>query len=128
MCGAADGLRGRVRVVQALAAVVSGMRRDDQRGALPACRAIAGSGKCSDVETAGIGTGDWRWVAVTTYSGADQLVIAQDVLDKHVTSSAAGRCLECGALGPCQRTRAGDEGLPVHAAAAPPHQARRDRS
>jgi hypothetical protein len=40
---------------------------------------------------------------VTTYSGADQLVIAQEVLDKHVTSSADGRCLECGALGPCQR-------------------------
>jgi hypothetical protein len=40
---------------------------------------------------------------MTTYSGTGQLVAAQDMLDKHVTSSADGRCLECGVLGPCQR-------------------------
>jgi hypothetical protein len=33
----------------------------------------------------------------------DQIAVAQDVLDRHVTSSATGRCLECGAPGPCWR-------------------------
>jgi hypothetical protein len=32
-----------------------------------------------------------------------QLGAAQRVLDTHVTSSATGRCLECGTLGPCWR-------------------------
>lgn len=79
------------------------MRRDGQRGAMIVCQATAGSGKCSDVETACIGGGDLRSVAVTTYSGADQLVTEQDALDEQVTSSAHGRRLECGALGLCQR-------------------------
>ena len=40
--------------------------------------------------------------AVTYYgSEADQLAEAQRTLDTHVTSSATGRCLQCGALGPC---------------------------
>ena len=33
----------------------------------------------------------------------DQLRDAQRVLDGHVMSSATGRCLECGTLGPCWR-------------------------
>lgn len=41
---------------------------------------------------------------VTTYAGwREQLAIAQNVLDRHVTSSATGRCLECGVPGPCLR-------------------------
>ncbi|GAA4690981.1 hypothetical protein [Phytohabitans rumicis] len=40
----------------------------------------------------------------TIYAGeVEQLAIAQQVLDEHVTSSATGRCLKCGALGPCYR-------------------------
>ena len=42
--------------------------------------------------------------SVTLYaSAAQQLAIAQEVLDEHVTSSATGRCLACGVLGPCFR-------------------------
>jgi len=42
--------------------------------------------------------------SVTLYASADQqLAIAQQVLDEHVTSSATGRCLACGVLGPCFR-------------------------
>ena len=44
--------------------------------------------------------------ALTTYyatSADQQLGQAQRVLDTHVTSSATGRCLECGTLGPCWR-------------------------
>jgi hypothetical protein len=36
-------------------------------------------------------------------SANQQLREAQGVLDTHVTSSATGRCLECGTLGPCWR-------------------------
>lgn len=34
-------------------------------------------------------------------SAQQQLSRAQQILDEHVTSSATGRCLACGALGPC---------------------------
>jgi hypothetical protein len=47
-----------------------------------------------------------RCTASTTYyaMSADQLLSdAQRVLDTHVTSSATGRCRECGSLGPCWR-------------------------
>jgi hypothetical protein len=33
----------------------------------------------------------------------EQLAEAQQTLDRHVTSSATGRCLACGTLGPCHR-------------------------
>jgi hypothetical protein len=36
-------------------------------------------------------------------SASDQAAAAQRVLDTHVTSSATGRCLVCGSLGPCWR-------------------------
>lgn len=36
-------------------------------------------------------------------SADQQLSQAQRVLDTHVTSSATGRCLECGTSGPCWR-------------------------
>jgi hypothetical protein len=37
-------------------------------------------------------------------NGAERkLVEAQLILDEHVTSSATGRCLACGSLGPCWR-------------------------
>lgn len=36
-------------------------------------------------------------------SAAQQLSAAQTTLDTHVTSSATGRCLACGAPGPCWR-------------------------
>jgi hypothetical protein len=40
----------------------------------------------------------------TTYRGeADQLAIAQDVLNRHAMSSATGLCLVCGVPGPCWR-------------------------
>jgi hypothetical protein len=42
--------------------------------------------------------------AANTYyatSAAEPLAQAQRILDRHVTSSATGRCLECGSLGPC---------------------------
>ncbi len=40
----------------------------------------------------------------TTYYGSEaaQLAEAQRTLDTHVTSSATGRCIECGTLGPCR--------------------------
>ncbi|GAA1799293.1 hypothetical protein HC028_16240 [Planosporangium flavigriseum] len=41
---------------------------------------------------------------MTTYGGErDQLAIAQEVLDRHATSSADGLCIECGVPGPCYR-------------------------
>lgn len=40
----------------------------------------------------------------TIYAGEiEQLAIAQQVLDEHITSSATGLCLKCGVLGPCYR-------------------------
>jgi hypothetical protein len=43
-------------------------------------------------------------MAVMVYRGeGDQLAIAQDMLDRHVTCSATGRCLACGVPGPCAR-------------------------
>jgi hypothetical protein len=36
-------------------------------------------------------------------SAEAQLKAAQATLDEHVTSSATGRCLNCGAAGPCWR-------------------------
>lgn len=45
-------------------------------------------------------------MAGSTYyaaSAAQQLSAAQGTLDTHVTSSATGRCLACGAPGPCWR-------------------------
>jgi len=45
-------------------------------------------------------------MTATTYYGMnadDQLAEAQRTLDTHVTSSATGRCLACGTLGPCWR-------------------------
>lgn len=36
-------------------------------------------------------------------SAERQLSEAQGILDTHVTSSATGRCLACGSLGPCWR-------------------------
>lgn len=35
-----------------------------------------------------------------------QYLAAQAVLDQHVTSCGTGRCIECGALGPCYRREA----------------------
>jgi hypothetical protein len=43
-------------------------------------------------------------MTATTYYGVtadDQLTEAQRTLDTHVTSNANGRCIECGAYGPC---------------------------
>lgn len=40
---------------------------------------------------------------VTVYGEAQQLSVAQQVLNEHVTSSATGRCMACGAPGPCFR-------------------------
>lgn len=45
-------------------------------------------------------------MAAQTYyatSAEEQLSRAQATLDEHVTSSATGRCLACGSLGPCWR-------------------------
>lgn len=36
-------------------------------------------------------------------SAEELLRAAQATLDEHVTSSATGRCLACGSLGPCWR-------------------------
>ena len=44
--------------------------------------------------------------AATTYHATtadEQLAQAQRTLDTHVTSSATGRCLACGAPGPCYK-------------------------
>ncbi|MDM4721686.1 hypothetical protein QTQ03_19590 [Micromonospora sp. WMMA1363] len=38
---------------------------------------------------------------MATYSGGDQIDRAQAVLERHTVSSADGRCLACGVLGPC---------------------------
>jgi hypothetical protein len=44
---------------------------------------------------------------MTTYTGErEQLAIAQQVLDEHITSSVDGRCLKCGVPGPCYRREA----------------------
>ncbi len=44
---------------------------------------------------------------VTIYFGPEaQLAIAQEVLDRHVTSSAHGLCIVCGVPGPCCRREA----------------------
>jgi len=41
---------------------------------------------------------------MSTYGGeAQQLAIAQEVIDRHSVSSADGRCLGCGVPGPCVR-------------------------
>jgi len=41
---------------------------------------------------------------MTTCTGeGEQLAIAQQVLDEHITSSVDGRCLKCGVPGPCYR-------------------------
>lgn len=41
---------------------------------------------------------------MTIYRGeAEQVVIAQQVLDEHATCSATGLCLVCGVPGPCFR-------------------------
>ena len=45
-------------------------------------------------------------MTATTYyamTADDQLAEAQRTLDTHITSSATGRCLACGTLGPCWR-------------------------
>ncbi len=45
-------------------------------------------------------------MTVTTYyamTADEQLSAAQRVLDTHITSSATGRCLACGSLGPCYK-------------------------
>ncbi len=45
-------------------------------------------------------------MTATTYYAetADrQLSEAQRILDRHITSSATGRCMECGTLGPCHK-------------------------
>jgi hypothetical protein len=42
--------------------------------------------------------------AATTYyaiTAEQRLAEAQRTLDRHITSSATGRCTECGRLGPC---------------------------
>jgi hypothetical protein len=36
-------------------------------------------------------------------SADEQLAQAQHTLDTHITSSATGRCLACGSLGPCYK-------------------------
>lgn len=41
---------------------------------------------------------------MTTYATMhDQLAAAQEALDRHATSSATGRCVTCGLVGPCPR-------------------------
>ncbi len=43
-------------------------------------------------------------MTATTYyatTADEQLADAQLTLDTHITSSANGRCIQCGALGPC---------------------------
>jgi hypothetical protein len=41
---------------------------------------------------------------MSTYGGeAQQLAMAQEVIDQHAVSSADGRCLGCGVPGPCVR-------------------------
>jgi len=45
-------------------------------------------------------------MTATTYyamTADEQLAAAQRVLDAHITSSATGRCLQCGSLGPCYK-------------------------
>ncbi len=45
-------------------------------------------------------------MTATIYYGTtadEQLAAAQRVLDTHITSSATGRCLQCGTLGPCYK-------------------------
>jgi len=45
-------------------------------------------------------------MTATTYyarTADEQLGAAQQVLDRHITSSATGRCLACGSLGPCYK-------------------------
>src|SRR5436309_12482203 len=45
-------------------------------------------------------------MTATTYyamTADEQLAEAQRTLDTHITSSATGRCLECGTFGPCYR-------------------------
>jgi hypothetical protein len=45
-------------------------------------------------------------MTATTYyamTADDQLADAQRTLDMHITSSATGRCLACGCLGPCYK-------------------------
>jgi hypothetical protein len=45
-------------------------------------------------------------MTATTYyamTADEQLGEAQRVLDTHITSSATGRCLACGSLGPCHK-------------------------
>lgn len=38
---------------------------------------------------------------MTIYPGGEQVDAAQDALERHAVSSADGRCLRCGTLGPC---------------------------
>jgi len=43
-------------------------------------------------------------MSATTYyatTAEDRLAQAQRTLDRHITSSANGRCIECGRPGPC---------------------------
>ncbi len=45
-------------------------------------------------------------MTATTYyatTADEQLAEAQRTLDTHITSSANGRCLQCGTLGPCYK-------------------------
>ena len=45
-------------------------------------------------------------MSATTYyaaTAAERLAEAQRTLDTHITSSATGRCLACGTLGPCYK-------------------------
>jgi hypothetical protein len=43
-------------------------------------------------------------MSATTYyatTAEERLAEAQRMLDRHITSSANGRCIECGQVGPC---------------------------
>jgi hypothetical protein len=47
--------------------------------------------------------------AATTYyatTAEQRLAEAQRTLDRHITSSATGRCIECGQFGPCANREA----------------------
>ncbi|TDC38827.1 hypothetical protein E1166_17620 [Micromonospora sp. KC213] len=39
---------------------------------------------------------------MTTYPGGGRIDAAQDALQRHAVSSADGRCVSCGTLGPCR--------------------------
>jgi hypothetical protein len=77
------------------------------QGVLRRCRRTSGLAHRSRNQQAAVGPGRYRrdkGMTATTYyamTADEQLAAAQRTLDTHITSSATGRCLECGTLGPC---------------------------